>query len=292
MKIILETERLKVEVAAPGESPNTTTRFDRAGFVTQVTLDNKYEFCTREPDNLSHPCTGGIGLCSEFKLQKPAQEAPLGAQFPKLGIGLLTKDLEGGYVHHHKYKYEPYDISFESTQTSVTFITEPNPCMGYAARQIKKLEVQGNQLTMTMSVENVGAESLDFTEYCHNFISIEHLPIGDNYHLGMSIASQDEKAPKRGDALVGNGNGFTFKHYSNSPSMMIVNEEEINDDTPFIWKLTHKKSPAWISEEVSNKPAFVALWTIDHIISPEVMCSFEISPGQKATWTRKWTFGC
>lgn len=71
MSISLSSDRLKVEIALPGQEPNTTNRFDRAGFITQVTLDGRYKFCTREPDNLAHPCSGGIGLCSEYQTDAP-----------------------------------------------------------------------------------------------------------------------------------------------------------------------------------------------------------------------------
>ncbi len=120
MSIILESDRLKVEITEPGVYPNTMTRFDRAGFVTQVTLDGRHQFCTREPTNVPHPPTGGVGLCSEFQSGEPALEAPMGAQFPKLGVGLLTKDLEGRYVFHHRYPCDPFPISFDAGTCSAS----------------------------------------------------------------------------------------------------------------------------------------------------------------------------
>ena len=57
----------------------------------------------------------------------------MGAQFPKFGIGLLTKTLEGRYVFHHKYPCEPFAVSVEATASAVTFDTAPKECLGYAA---------------------------------------------------------------------------------------------------------------------------------------------------------------
>lgn len=282
---------MKVEIAEPGKEPNTTTRFDRAGFIVQVTLDDKYQFCTKEPNNLSHPCTGGIGLCNEFIFQKPADDAAIGSQFPKLGVGLLTKD-EEKYYFHYRYKCEPFEITVDRTDTSITFETLPRLCMGYSAHHIKTIDVKENELIMTIKIENTGKKPLDFNEYCHNFLTIEHLPISEDYFLSMPIVSQNGKVPRRGDSLVGRDNGFTYKKYSNSPSIIDVEKEEIIDDIPFSWKLTNKKSPAWVSEEVSVKPEKIRIWSIDHIISPEVICRFKLEPGEKASWTRKWTFDC
>jgi hypothetical protein len=289
---MIESDRLKVELAEPGKAPNTTTRFDRAGFVTQITLDDKHRFCTREPDNLVHPCTGGYGLCNAMDLQNVADETPVGNQFPKLGIGLLTKDYDGRYIFHHDHPCEPYDISYESTTSDITFYTKPNPCMGYAAMQTKKLEVIDNELVMTITMANVGEQPLVFSEFCHNFLTIDHLPIGENYYLSMPIAPQDGNDSMRGGALVGKDNGFTFKCYSDSPCMVFVENDDILSKDFFSWKLTNSVSPAWVSEEVSLNPSKVVVWSIDHIISPEVICNFNILPGETVSWTRKWTFDC
>ncbi len=290
MSIIIASDRLRVEIAEPGVSPNTTTRFDRAGFVTQVTLDGKHQFCSREPDNLSHPCSGGYGLCSEFRFNEPALEAPMGGQFPKLGVGLLTKTLEGRYVFHHQYPCEPFDVSFEATESAAVFDTAPKECLGYAVHNTKKVEVAANALIMTMTVENVGARPIAFGEYCHNFITIDRLPLGLDYYLSMSVAAQDGKAAQSGVALIGKGQGVGFCGYSNAASMFIIDGSEVTSAAPFTWKLTHRGTTASISETVSVLLARIMVWAIDHIVSPEIVCNLEAAPGERVSWTRRWTF--
>ncbi len=290
MTIVIQSDRLRVEIAEPGLPPNTTTRFDRAGFVTQVTLDGAHRFCSREPDNLPHPSSGGYGLCSEFRCSEPVLEAPLGAQFPKFGIGLLTKDLEGRYVFHHKYPCEPFGISVEAGTSTVTFDTAPKECLGYAAHLVKVLAVAGNELTMTMTFENVGRRPIAFDEYCHNFVTIDYLPIGPEYYLRMPVANQEGKPPKTGVALIGKGHGVGFACYSNEPSLLDIDGSEITAEAPFIWALTHEKTSASLVETVSALPSRIIVWAIDHIISPEIVCHFEVAPGERVTWVRRWTF--
>jgi hypothetical protein len=292
MAISLETGRLNVEIAEPGIWPDTTTRFDRAGFITQITLDGKHRFCAVEPGNLWHPGTGGMGLCNEFKCPVPAEEAALGEKFPKFGVGLLTRDEDKPYRFFHRYPCEPFDIAVERIGASVTYTTSPKPCMGYALRNTKRLRVDGNRLSMAVTVENTGDKPVEFDEYCHNFITIEHLPIGPRYYLGMTVTPQDGKGPLSGTSLMGQGNGFTFSGYSGEASMIEAADSEIRRDVPFGWTLSHTDSPAVISETVSVTPVKVAVWAIDHIISPEVLCHFSVRPGSSASWTREWTFDC
>ena len=292
MCISLSSDRLGVEIVLPGQEPNTTNRFDRAGFITQVTLDGKYKFCTREPDNLTHPCSGGIGLCSEYQTDAPAREAQIGARFIKPGIGLLTKTEVRDYIFHKRYQAELFPISWEQHLESVTFVTEPIPCQGFALLLTKQIKVDGSILTMTMNASNVGAREIDLVEYCHNFVTIDRLPIGPAYRLDLhKIANQDGKlSPEVNGTFTGSGSGYSFTGYNPRAAMVHVKPADILPDVPFYWELSHANSLARIRETDSFIPDEVAVWSIDHIISPEVFHHLALKPGASETWSRFWSF--
>ena len=214
----------------------------------------------------------------------------MGAQFPKFGVGLLTKDLDGRFLFHHKYPCEPFAISVDAAESVVIFDTAPMECLGYAVHNIKRMEVVANELEMTMTFENVGQRSIAFGEYCHNFVTIDRLPIGEDYYLSMPVSTQDGKPPRAGVALYGKGTGVGFVCYSNAPSMLLIDGSEVTGQAPFTWSLTNMSTPASIAETVSVLPARIVVWAIDHIISPEVACHFEVDPGESVSWTRRWTF--
>jgi len=94
---VLENDRLKVDIAAPGEV-YSGSRFDWTGFITQITLDHAVTFCV--PERLEKGVgTGGVGLSNEFGIDQPLgyDEVKVGQQFPKIGVGLLTKASESDY---------------------------------------------------------------------------------------------------------------------------------------------------------------------------------------------------
>jgi hypothetical protein len=64
----------------------------------------------------------------------------------------------------------------------------------------------------------------------------------------------------------------------------------VTSEAPFTWKLSHANTTASISETVSVLPARIAVWAIDHIISPEITCHFELDPAEITSWTRRWVF--
>ncbi|MHB9032766.1 MAG: hypothetical protein ACYC6L_06935 [Anaerolineae bacterium] len=292
MSIVLTSTRLLVEVALPGEAPNTTFRFDRAGFISQVTLDGVHRFCTAEPANLAHPCSGGVGLCSEYQANALAQEAGIGEQFLKPGIGLFTKTESGDYIFHKRYEAELCPISWESSPDEIAFTTEPLPCRGYALRLFKTLSLHGTVLSMTMTVDNLGEKALEITEYCHNFITLDHLPLGPGYQLAFSgIAPQTGKlSPERNGTFTAQGKVFSFSAYNARAAMAHIAPEETLPGDSFAWELSHKASPARIREEDSFHPRGAAIWAIDHIISPEVFQCVMLQPGEKSSWARTWTF--
>ena len=87
---ILKSNRLKVEIAAPG-IPLPVFRFDLNGFVTQVTLDGTHTFCVPESYIPGFGCQGA-GLCNELNhLVLDGFDEEIGEIFPKLGIGLLKR---------------------------------------------------------------------------------------------------------------------------------------------------------------------------------------------------------
>ncbi|MCE5260251.1 MAG: hypothetical protein LLG44_14510 [Chloroflexi bacterium] len=292
MSSTLATERLAIEIALPGEAPNTTFRFDRAGFITRVTLDGVHNFCTREPANLAHPCSGGVGLCSEYQANALAQEAQIGEQFLKPGIGLLTKTEAVDYIFYKQYQAELSRISIERHPDAVTFVAEPLPCRGYALRLTKQVKVEGTALTMTMQADNVGEWDIELNEYCHNFITIDGLPIGPGYCLEFNhIAPQDGKlTPEENGTFTTCGRVFSFSAYNPKAAMAYLAPEDILTDTPFYWELSHTASPARVRESDSFHPSAAAIWAIDHIISPEVFYRVALRPRENSTWARTWVF--
>jgi hypothetical protein len=292
--IVLESNRLRVEICEPGESHNRTVRFDRAGFISRVNLDGEHEFCTCEPDNLRHPCSGGAGLCSEILDANIWAETPEKTLCPKFGVGLLRKPGDGPYQFFNMaYEVIPFEIDWHTEGTSVIFNTRARECMKYALHQTKTVTVEDNRLVVDYEMENVGEKVLALSEYVHNFITIDRLPIGPEYFLHFpTVANQTYKrSPRTNATIYGDGKGFSYSGYCGEAASMVMEKNEIDPDLMFRWILTHSGILESVSEEVSFIPERVNIWTIDHIISPEVFHNFSLASGERCAYTRSWVFG-
>lgn len=287
--MLLETERLKIHVAQPHSFPDTTFRFDRAGFVTSILLDGRYEFCANEPTNLTHPSSGGVGLCNEYLFHAACDEVQPGERFPKFGIGLFLKPDDQPYCFHRKYDARLFPITWEEKKDEVTFYTAPVLCNGYALEQKKILTVRDNCLTMRVELKNQGEKSVEMREYCHNFLTLDHLPLGPSYQLDIP-AMKDRGTEVLDGTIRGNGRGFGFTAYNPQAAQVRTDPDEIDDTECFPWVLRHLESPVSIHGQDGFKPQGSNMWCIDHIISLETYRGIALKPGESTAWTRQWVF--
>jgi hypothetical protein len=291
----LISPRLRVELPVPGEAPNTSLRFDRAGYIADVILDGGHHFCASEPLNLAHPSSGGRGLCNEWVCDVSA-EAEIGEYFPKFGVGLIRKEEDFKYVFHRPYRdVVPFPVTFTHTEDTATFVTQPVPCLGYALQSTKTIIVKDNTITMTICAENVGEKPLSIKEFCHNFISIDGMALGSDYHLSLpSIPDQgDQRMNNRSGqsgSFRGEGHGLTFCEFSPIATDVAFDPAELARSDVFCWKLRHDGAKMWVQAEDFYQPAKFCVWAVDHIVAPEVSIGFTLQPGQSQQWTRRWTF--
>lgn len=291
--IYLQSDRLRVEVCEPNEAPNTTYRFDRAGFISEVTLDGSIRFCATEPNNLWHPSSGGRGLCSEI-LFDISDQFEIGEAFPKLGVGLLRKTENAPYCFYKKYETELYPVTIETAASTAVFKTAAIPIRGYAVEQIKRVEVHGNQLVLTMQISNVGDNTLHIREYCHNFFSIGGMALGDAYRIDLpcvdGIPQGNMKSSEGFDNYIGTSSGIQIRSYSDQYATIKFLPVMFKRELPFYWKISNSAAKSSISCEESFLPSDLAVWCVDHIVSPEVYHDFSIHPGETETWRRSYSF--
>ena len=292
---ILKTKRLRAEISEPGECPNNNVRFDRAGFISDITLDGAIHFCANEPKNLAHPSTGGRGLCCGYRYDFSA-EAGTNEYFPKLGIGLIRKKGDEPYVFYGKYDdIQYFPVTFSHDETSAVFDIEPIECMGYAVREHKKISVDDNTLTMEVTMVNVGEKPIRTDEYCHNFFSIDGMAISPDYHLDLpmlkGIGVRDIPNIYPTDCnFHADGTGIEVLRTEVATSLSKVPLDGLEEKTPFVWTLSNKGAKAKVTCEEGFVPCGITLWETDHIFSPEVFHVIDITPGESTTWTRKYIF--
>lgn len=289
-KIILESDRLTVEIAQPG-TIYRGSRFDWTGFITQVTLDHQHNFCVPEqydPDK----GTGGIGFCNEFGIDKPVgyEEAAVGECFPKIGIGLLKRKSEGPYEFWSSYDIQAFSVQVSTEENSVTFVSEPFRCAGYAARLEKTVSIKGTILEMEYTLKNTGIKHIETNEYCHNFIGIDGHHLGKDYCLSFPY---QVKINKVSGSFVPYEDKILWEEAPQGDFYGIIERIGVEPEVdPYWWQLIHTPSGAGVRELTRIPVCKYAVWGSTHVVSPELFIHISLEPGAAMTWSRKYEFFC
>jgi hypothetical protein len=316
--IILQNNRLKVEVAAPGTGYRGT-RFDWTGFITQVTLDGTHTYCVPESYTEGQG-TGGVGLCNEFGIDMAIgyEDARPGDLFLKLGVGLLQKPDTTEYSFTRPYPIVfPAPVEIQADDEQVRFTMEAEKCRGYAARLTKTLCIQENRLEADYLLENTGSLEIETTEYVHNFIGINSQNIGPAYclrfpspiqleNLGPMLRPMLPKFLRKILPEATQDRALTYLFMRRQRVLSIQDEDisfrsmpkqpfycrlvgAVQSDQPQ-WRILHMPSGVGLKETDSFAPGRVAVWGTTHVLSAEIFMNITLKPGESKSWTRTWEF--
>lgn len=294
----IKSDRLTVELTSPGTPPNDHFRFDRTGYVTEVTLDDGTRFCASEPRNLAHPSSNGRGFCSCNRWDV-SEEVGVGEYFPIIGVGLIKKPDENKYRQFLRYDegFIPFEIKSEIAENIATYAVLPMECRGYAFHETRVIKVIGNRLENRVTLYNCGQKPAGIMEYCHNFISIEGMAVGPDYtiefpQIGDLTGKAFEEAERGGETnFEGFGKGFRMKRYEPQPYSVALDDYSFYTGEPFRWRVSNAAAGAYVEGTDNIKLSRVKIWTSDHMVCPEIYQRFTIEPGEVLEWSRTLEFG-
>ena len=294
----LKNNRLQITFENP--STMTTPRFSHAGFITEVLLDDTYQFCMPEQILPNRRNSHGHGLCGEFVL--PTGElTKCGEWFFKPGVGLVqqTADFQRFNIFG-TYEIQPFPIIVEQPSQDTIIFKQTGPSHdGYGAEICKTYRLENNQLILDIEVTNTGAKTLDFSEYQHNFVSLEQKPVGPGYVLehpcDKNLSQLEDATLSWGDerhldsAVYLKDQSVHWKDFMDEKVLYHESYDALSE-APASWTLSHEDSPVSVSEEVDFTPSMIIVWSVEHCVCAELYYNAKILPGDTARWRRTWTF--
>lgn len=289
----LKNDRLMVTIAEPNKECRTC-RFDRAGFVTGVKLDGKYDFLAQEDMLDGSPSSGGMGFCCEQRFDPMSESIAVGEKYPKFGVGILTKTEDAPYFFMNTYPCEDYDITAEVKEDRIVFVTTPKEINGYAVAQEKIVAIDGNRLTITTTLKNVGTKDYVVDEYCHNFMTLNHKKVNSDYRLEIpcvEIPAGEIKTNAAATCFYSDGKSLSKSEESMVFALYAFEKSQmIPMDTEYGWTLTDTSNGLTVSETDDFCVDGVTVWSVGDAISPEMFYKAVIKPGEETCWSRTYTF--
>lgn len=289
MPMILENKELQLEIDAPNELYQGA-RFDWSGQISQIRYRNKHTFCTTENKDTASQKLLGRGLHNEFGIDAALgyEDCPLGEQFHKIGVGLLTKATKDTYQFYTNYDIEPAIFCIQNDGLSATFTVTPRPIRGHSYVLVKRIELVDDSFTIHYHLTNTGNFPIHTTEYVHNFLSMDGHPLDHQYILRFpfQIDTSLFSETVNPDHIVSfNDNRLTWNTTPQAPfffSDMNPTHQQLS------WELEHSGAKIGIREIPSFDVQRINVWGTGHVVSPEIFYPIHLLPGQNCKWARKY----
>ena len=282
--IILENDRLVVEIAEPG-TVYRRHRFDWTGIVIKAVLDGKHQFISRELPMFDQ-CSGGYGLCSCYDSADLMEyvPTPVGDYYPRVGIGRVKKKQRDPFSIMGEYEIDPARMRWQEKKDSVNFTVEPLECNGYAFLLKKYMYLDGNTLVTEHSLTNTGVKAVMFDEFNHNYMMIDDYAVNGDYVFSVPY-------PLRAQMIRGE---VKLSRYSLSVSsyddFFYLDVSGFEGYTPHTWTVRHLPSGLGYSETLNQPVVKLNIWGCSNNFCPETFTRIRSIPGDTAYWKRSMTF--
>ncbi len=174
-------------------------RFDWGGIIGQVNYKSHTYFQEWKGYNETlnygiRDVHKGTGTCEEFRIPLGYDNPDTGNKFLKIGVGILEKK-EDPYFFYTKYNI--LDLGrWEVTKGEnwMQFIHTIKTDFGYAYTYTKRigLIVGKPMLKVTHVLENKGDKKIISNTYCHNFIRLDNVEVGEGYYAEFPVIVKPE----------------------------------------------------------------------------------------------------
>lgn len=278
--IEIRSSRLKADILEPG-TEYCRQRFDWSGIVSQVELDGQHCFLAKEPRIFGQLGDGqGLSSCFEAANGFEYMTALTGEYVPRVGVGLVERNDRGPFSIFRDMDIKPAPMSYTANRDSVTFITEPMECNGYAFRVKKTIRVSDNRLETIYELSNVGQKAIILQEFNHNYTMIDNYGINGDYEF--SVPYNIKVSSQRGEFAVGYQT-VQVKSYDHFFSFGV---EGFEGQSRHSWTIRHIPTGISYRETLMAPAVKVFVWGCPTNFCPETFVKISAMPGQTVSWTR------
>ncbi len=289
MAIVLKNKLIELEIEPPLQHYQGS-RFDWTGKIVSLKYKDQ-NLSSQEIAGADKALPCGRGFYNEFGIKAPVghDEIPIGAWFPKIGVGLLKKRaVDYDFTKDYEIRPASFTVGIESKQLSI--VCKSDWCNGYAYVLKKKIQLLENGFKIHYHLENTGEKSIVTTEYVHNFLALNQDEIGSHYQLQFPFNLQptlflETINPEQIVQIV--TRQVNFKQTPSQPFFFsnLSGHQEVEAQ----WSLKNTQSKIGISETTDFRTRSIELWGCQHVISPELYLNLNIQPGHFKAWSRTYT---
>ncbi len=270
------------------------TRFDWSGVIPDLRYKNHryFDYWNTRPysPTLHDAITGPV---EEF-MAVGIDEARVGGEFLKIGVGGLVKPDDGAYSFSKNYVIKTpgkREVKKEKDRVTFTHIISGVNGYGYEYTKVVGLTKGKPELVLEHSLKNTGTKTIETSTYNHNFFVIDGEPTGPNIETGFPFeASAEGKgfgtiAEFRGKQLVYNRNlGEKENIFTSGVQGFGPTADDYN------LHIKNQKSGAGVRIKGDRPLEKMVFWACSATSCPEPYIKLSAKPGETVHWNIRYEF--
>ena len=281
----------KLYLPDAGQGYYRGSRFDWSG----VIYDLKYQghdyfgqwFPVYDPKLHDAIC----GPTEEFS-EMGYEQAPVGGEFVRIGIGGLRKPEERRFERFGYYELSnPGKWTVKKSKDAVVFTHQLKDAAGYSYVYEKKVRlVKGKpQMVLEHKLKNTGKKTIQTDVYNHNFFTIDHQPTGTN-----SVVKFAFPAVGTTESPLARINGQQVEYLRDLSSRENVAFGEIQGHSKSVkdydFRIENTKVGAGVRITGDKPISKIIFWSSATTQCPEPYIDINVKPGETFSWTITYDF--
>jgi hypothetical protein len=246
-------------------------------------------------DVIAGPCSAITGPVEEFSTNNEAlgfSEASSGGTFLKIGVGVLRKPDSAAYnmfrlydvVDHGQWSVQVKPQSIDFTQS----VNDPLSGYGYLYQKTVRLVPGKPQMVIEHRLTNIGKRPIVTSVYDHNFLVLDHQPIGPDFTITLPFEIHPAKPV---NPALGAVSGKTISYHRQlQPHEIFGVGIGGFGKTAKDYEITIENKHVGAAMKISGDQPLESeeLWSIRSILAMEPFIHMSIEPGKDFTW--KYTY--
>lgn len=279
----LQTSRLNIEFTEMENNPST--RFEHLPYISQVTLDGKHSFLSKEMTKAG-PGTNGEGLMHGFLNYPEFDKIQKGNFYAVIGVGIV-KIPKAEYTIRENFPCDFVESSIVSeSDTSKEFRLLQPEYEGISYEINRKYYALNETVEILTHVKNLGDSEIFCKEYCHNFFQFDKIPIGISYSLKTGDWKNLDIV--RGDIILGK-NYYSPNNFDNEIGTIALLYNIVNEKNEQI-KIFNSESKTSVTVTNEFEACERYHWISPWCLSPETFVKIKLKKGESCSYKRTYKF--
>ena len=220
------------------------------------------------------------------------EQAPVGGEFIRIGIGGLRKPAENSFERFGYYELSnPGKWTVKKAKDYVVFTHQLKDVAGYSYVYEKKVRlVKGKpQMVLEHRLKNTGKKTIQTDVYCHNFFTIDHQPTGPNSVVKFAFPAS---AARESPAARINGQQIEFIRELSPRESVFWEEIQGHNKSvkDYDFRIENVKTGAGVRITADRPVSKIVFWSSATTQCPEPYIDINIQPGETFSWTITYDF--